>query len=1199
MTNEELIYIDEEIIEVEMEESPITFGGSERNHATLVNRDAADQHTIGAITGLESELENIKAVKPTVYSTGKNHANYYAWADGASTGAGYFITFADTYHTIKRCNDVSEVIGVSVDTAGFASGQAKDAEGNDCGLVVHSGLVKVFCESSVAVGDYVVSNKDGMATKSSGNYGYKVVAKDNTDTIHSADIILDISAEQIHRMGGAVSTLQSEMDSVEMNIGSIMSRLSLIDGDWSSAEAPPENIGPSVSDRLEEVEGAIGNIETTVNDAIRIADDAAKKAEEMRKDAVQAANDANATVEDLMKQFEPWVDEETGTVNREGVIEDLNKDGLLTDIAFKAVETDLEDAYTAIERSAKQIQSIAATIDNHSVGEFSQSYGLTHEQATSILDAGMIYVPSVDHEEEFDSEKYRFSEAHHYTWGTSADGIVGWLESESEDVMQSSNYVAGTATLKYWLATADVVNGEDTYTKGTLYKWEDSAWMAVATIAGNATNRMVSMVRQTANEVAAEVVSVRGDFASLSARVTDTEASASLVASKLLKDGEIHAAAITAAVNEAGSEATINADRIVLKGDTFFVGEDGKATTIDGSNITAGSITAEQIRANSITADKIDATELEVDAANIRGTIIANHMDATSGKVGGFNITDDAVVKKGMGMNSNDDVWAKSLLAVGEEKEFSTTMYPNTNENGVCEVTGHVFTLDDVGTDYVITDLHVNPISNLGSTVTLDDYSFSDNKISFTASTGRNVEEPLTTSITFKYMATSNVSPIRFFAGAQAVRRRVTYVWPNCITNEAGYYEVSGTLSLPVVGMEYTDAVVINVFTDKAGNGSSSETLTIDGNTFSLYLHNYSANDSIQVSAIIEYMPTGDIGASANSNFLVLDDGSTYAKAISIEGNSNIGGIYVDAKNGLFNNSEFSSSQCGILSNSNYFGYHTLTIDDDNSRIFPDGSSSIYLFGGQNEDGLLSGSLLESTNTTRCNFYVTQSGFVNARSILCDGGVVGIRSDSYHIAMHQGQVVIVDTRPTATNSGLTTEYSLLGTRWKYDNEEFAKINAAGNGGNFISVTGDWRFSNLQVGSQSSTGNVLIEQSQMYVQNNSNMYIKDNSNMYIQENSNMYVQDGSNLHVQNNGTVYIGDGDGIYSTSTSKLYVLAYGYLGDAEEQKEAREAASKRLTMVKHGEKDVPYVDVAKELNYLRAVLIKNKLDMDITEVNI
>ena len=70
-------------------------------------------------------------------------------------------------------------------------------------------------------------------------------------------------------------------------------------------------------------------------------------------------------------------------------------------------------------------------------------------------------------------------------------------------------------------------------------------------------------------------------------------------------------------------------------------------TLINGANIATGSITAAQIAAGSITANEIDATNLQVDAANIKGTLTASQINGEGLKISSSDSTSKITLEKG------------------------------------------------------------------------------------------------------------------------------------------------------------------------------------------------------------------------------------------------------------------------------------------------------------------------------------------------------------------------------------------------------------------------------------------------------------------------------------------------------------------------------------------------------------------------
>lgn len=274
------------------------------------------------------------------------------------------------------------------------------------------------------------------------------------------------------------------------------------------------------------------------------------------------------------------------------------------------------------------IQSTVANIDRYSVGPYSQAYGFTLEQAASVLEEGMIYVPTINKIGD-DKEIYDYTDAsdntvevsreflkgYLYRWGKSPDGLYGWITVDkeySEDKLNTSAPAVYFATTEpdvvgdfgYWYTNGDEV--ADGYEPYTLYKWdlpykyknedgtkdvEEYHWVAVATLAGNSQNRAVSQIRQDSNSIQFDVTDVKGDLASIKlwagedfAAIQDVvewhDDNAESIATTIQKasDSEAYIAQIASVKNEDG---TINAAASIVTA----VNEAGSSVAIDADHI--------------------------------------------------------------------------------------------------------------------------------------------------------------------------------------------------------------------------------------------------------------------------------------------------------------------------------------------------------------------------------------------------------------------------------------------------------------------------------------------------------------------------------------------------------------------------------------------------------------------------------------
>lgn len=324
-----------------------------------------------------------------------------------------------------------------------------------------------------------------------------------------------------------------------------------------------------------------------------------------------------------------------------------------TDIAMARIEqkADANGAY---------IQSTVANMDKYSVGPHSQAYGFTLEQAGSVLEEGMIYVPTISVTEEYeytDANKAvqtytrNFTPQYLYKWGK-VSGQYRWITvdknyTETSETNTSSKAVyfatiepTVSGNFGYWYTSGDTITGTTgTYEPYTLYKWESYVdeneatkyhWVAVATLAGNSQSRAISQVKQTANSIESSVtildnkyagtktwvddnkvaiqatVEWKGDnseaIATTIQKASDSSAYIAQIASVKNPDGTINASAsIITAVNDDKSGITITADHLNLQGAVTISALGGDVTQkIENAQSTADDAVESAGDANSI-----------------------------------------------------------------------------------------------------------------------------------------------------------------------------------------------------------------------------------------------------------------------------------------------------------------------------------------------------------------------------------------------------------------------------------------------------------------------------------------------------------------------------------------------------------------------------------------------------------------------
>jgi hypothetical protein len=557
------------------------------------------------------------------------------------------------------------------------------------------------------------------------------------------------------------------------------------------------------------------------------------------------------------------------------------------------------------------IQSTVSNIDKYAVGPYSQAYGFTLEQAASIIQEGMIYVPTTSHEEEYQytdannnvqTYKRSFTPQYLYKWGI-VNGQYRWITvdknyTETSETNTSAKAVYFTATepavsgnFGYWYTNGDVITGTTgTYEPYTLYKWQSYVddsnvtyyyWIPVATLAGNSQIRAVSQIRQDANSIVAEVTNVRGDVASLGVRVGNTEtevqslaswtkdkdgnqynlatiqqtandagASIAQVVEAVGKDGEVNAASIVTAVTEDESSIALLADNISLNADQI--------------DFTAGDfiISADNIEFN---GQKLN---IKVDSSNIEGTLTIGQLPESVAETDDIP-TDAEIVTISKGAITADFIRTLDL-EVGDEIKMGENATISWNN-----VTGK----DDVATTDKVTQITRNEIST--ATINADQINVNGDLKSFGADIGGwGITDNAIESDTVRlYSSSTELLPSLVTSGTDSsIRIRVNpeggWIQTNFETIDLPYspgdnYNFYFTPEIPADKIISTSIKVVEV-------NSSSTTIKgtqLVGNNINVYYSNGDCTATISYSY-----------ASDDSTFCVLEDGSLYAEAMHVTG---------------------------------------------------------------------------------------------------------------------------------------------------------------------------------------------------------------------------------------------------------------------------------------------------------------------------
>ena len=386
---------------------------------------------------------------------------------------------------------------------------------------------------------------------------------------------------------------------------------------------------------------------------------------------------------------------------------------------FAGWQGETNTAVARIEQKADAngayIQSTVSNMDKYAVGPYSQAYGFTRKQAQSVLEVGMIYVPTENQlieeyvgEDEVPTYTREFSQGYLYRWGEVSDGY-GWItvdQDYSEENLNTSApsvffshamtpTVAQCDTYGYWYTDGTPLTGTAIgYEPYTLYKWDlydtkDDAgnattarcWVPVATLAGNSSNRAVSQIRQDANDIEQRVTNTEGSYAGMRAELTETQASVQQLSA--WKDGEEEKmASVKTVSDDNGASVVISA--LQKNGDTT---EEMASLVL---NVVEG-VGGDSVSALTIDADYVEFNgqklNIKVDATNIEGSLTIGQLnDETANKIN--NSITSTVIEYALGNGSSPEDepttgWSTTAPQWQEDKymwQKTTITYTDSNK---------------------------------------------------------------------------------------------------------------------------------------------------------------------------------------------------------------------------------------------------------------------------------------------------------------------------------------------------------------------------------------------------------------------------------------------------------------------------------------------------------------------------------------
>ena len=510
-----------------------------QSHALLHGRELSDQHPISAITDLDEELTEIKRIK-RVYSSESGLGEFRMWDDENPQGedrSGYFVTIVQGTENIAICDSTHDVYGVSVNSSGFVGNQNEldKSDDWDYSMVGIVGTMRVRTDGTARNGEYVVPNAFGEATKSSSDYGYKVLSQGSYPSYNYVVIAVTPQSDALSRLEDALSGSEESIGNIliELNIAkdkadsalnnsqiaidTSMSNSDLMDVIKETADSALQK-ATTAQDVANTAQTSADQAKTNAQQAVSTSQQAVAEAQGIANNAVDKANSALTEVSDLKAEMKPlaqWTDGENYGVA--GFVKQSNQDHTTLATLVSGFGPDGSDVSAIIQKldeNGALIQHLVSHVDRYAVGEYSLSYGLTYEEAKSILQDTYTYVPTFTHDETMEGAtgSMTFEQGKSYTWNNI---YYYWME-DPVPVSTNVTYKDGSAG-ELWYCWQDVEQLDDegkpvtTYTAGTLYKWMDTMWVAVATTGDNYRGRVLTSVKQTADTIEMSVINSKAE----------------------------------------------------------------------------------------------------------------------------------------------------------------------------------------------------------------------------------------------------------------------------------------------------------------------------------------------------------------------------------------------------------------------------------------------------------------------------------------------------------------------------------------------------------------------------------------------------------------------------------------------------------------------------------------------------------------
>lgn len=623
----------------------------------VANKNELQNNINKTISDIETLEEDLKPL--ATWSDGKGVAGFVARADADSATLGSIVSLEGDFGK-SLAGFVTEAAKDNATVAAIANYQQKDANGNPTGNSGASALMGQVDANTASINLLTELQGEGfaglaglMAQVNQNKSSVETIASHVVgDFIYIDDWTLDnkdpskvyyaknnsqyyywdqewIHTDKPYKAGlsGAISGIQNVADDNSATLNTLTEWQSeAIESIAGVTQTASENAADIslIAEWKSGVEGdvsSIASIKSTADANKASIEQLVKKDSELSETiaGVKTTADENKAEIQGITSWKSTVDPTINSVASIKQTADSNKSRIDQLVSWQGdTNTAMASLKQHADKDGAYLQSFVSNVHKYSYGPYSQANRFTYEEALNILEVGAIYVPSVKHTETYaKTEKYdaisiEFELGYYYTWKIDPkDSKLKWMPSSSVAVMSLSQYVVGTDTIQYWVATADITHDGVTYEKDCLYKWdavhtvdgvEYKSWVKVASLQSNLGTVTTSLIKQTSNSIEMAVSDINNNYSGTKSWVDsnkaaiqdmvswhgengdslvtfmqeagDNFASASQVAKIVDKDGNIKEASIVTAVNNNASSIYLSADNINFEAENYTIKAD-------------------------------------------------------------------------------------------------------------------------------------------------------------------------------------------------------------------------------------------------------------------------------------------------------------------------------------------------------------------------------------------------------------------------------------------------------------------------------------------------------------------------------------------------------------------------------------------------------------------------------------------------